>query len=209
MTVLELYNIWRKHTFFISKGFYPSSVKSIENIKNQDQLIYFEKFLKMIDRNDGMIDPDIYIAGLAEFYKGWFDPKILSSPKSIKIYQTKINILNSVNDKKEIYKGFLKSIKFVQKYCKKNEIKDFDDYVFENSNLFPTILKHYLAGSITDHFLCMIPNIKVTLKTFPKDMVDECINEFLERYNIIRNKTISIKKIRKIKDFNKFMTNLL
>jgi hypothetical protein len=211
MNALDIYNEFRKQTMFFSKGIYPKPVKNIENIKNQKQLVHFEKFAKMIEYNNGLIDWKIYIKSLADFYEGWFNPQKLTSLKSIKIYKTYIAIKNASDDPEQIYQNILESIKFVLNYCNKRNYTDFDSYVFENSHIYPTILKHFNAGSISENFLVLIPNIKMSIKSFPKDCVDEYANSFVEEYDIIRSKTINCQKVQKILsiDFNKRMNSLI
>lgn len=200
-SILDLYNEWRSECLFRKTGTWPKKVTTLANIKDQTKLVHFEKFLKTLADTDGVIDWKLYISSLASFYEGWFGPELLNSQKSIHIYKTSINIKNIEDDPDDIYVGILRSLKFVAAYCNENNLPDFDSYMLENSTIFPTILKHLSAGSITFYFLALIPNIDVTLKTFPNDVRDSCASDFLAKYKSLKNSVFSVKKIRDVRDF--------
>ena len=210
MTILDLYNEFRKQTFFVKKNIYPKPVKSLENISNQEQLVHFEKFKVMVESNAGMIDWRLYIKSLAIHYKGWFKPSKLNSLKAIKIYKTYVILENENKSGNIIYRNVLDSIKFIVNYCKENNIKNFDDYINDNITIIPTILKHHKAGSISSNFLSIIPNIKIILNSFPKDCVDQFCKPFFMEYESIRMRTIKIEQIRKIDNcLDKIIDNLI
>jgi len=208
-SVLDLYNEWRSQCLFRKTGAWPRKVLSLDNVKDQDKLVHFEKFIKTLENTDGIIDWKLYIESLASFYEGWFGPDLLNSQKSIHIYKTAINIKNIEENTEDIYLGILRSLKFVVAYCNENDLHDFDSYLFDDSTLFPTILKHLSAGSITFYFLALIPNIDVTLKAFPNDVRDSCAADFLAKYKNLKNSVFSVKKIREVRDFVGLINKLI
>ena len=200
MTPEQIYQLYHKYTFFFKNNTYPRVIENFDNAKEKDTWIYFTRCSDMIDRNAGQINPDIYVYSIAKFFEGWFDPKILTSPKGIKIYKSHVELINLNNEKEAIEKGVLHSIKFVNTFCHENNINNFNEYINHNKEIIPTLLKHYNAGSITIHFLAMIPNILYILKQSPQDVIDEYISTFKENYPNIRALFIHNEKLRNISD---------
>jgi len=208
-TLLDLYNEWRSQCLFQAKGVWPKKAQSLDNVKDKDKLIHFEKFSKTLTDTDGLIDWKLYISSLASFYCGWFGPELLNSQKSIHIYKTSINIKNVEESEDDIYAGILRSLKFIIVWCNANNIKNFDSYLFSEVTIFPPVLKHLSAGSITHYFLAIIPHIDTSLSSFPKDVVDACASDFLRKYKDLKRKVFSIKKIREISDVIKMIDALI
>jgi len=200
VTPEDIYREFHKHTVFYKTGIYPRTVKNFDKPKAKPEWVYFERLAQMVDNNAGMINYRIYIESLARHYNGWFKPALLPSMKAIKIYKIHKTIMNSTTDRELIYEGIIKSIKFIGDFCKENRIKDFDSYMYHNADYFPTMLKHFTAGSITSYFLTLIPDIKLIIRNFPQDCVEEFCEEFLIDYDLCRSKAISLPKVRKICD---------
>ena len=125
---------------------------------------------------------------------------MLAHPKGIKIYRQTVKLKNLSINPDEIYNSSLKSIKFIIQYCKENNIKQLDHYIFEDQYLIPTIAKHYLAGSICKYCVALIPNISNIIKGFPTDVSRDYFNEFISDYNSTRTLVIDNIKLRKISD---------
>lgn len=194
MNVLDAYNEWRTAVLFFSKGIRPKRSTSVDAIKTEHK-IFFEKFVQLIENNDGLIDWKLMVNSLAKFYNGWYHPKLLVSLKGMKIYKTNIKLANCSDDSSVIYSHVVESLKFVKSYCNEKNIDDFDSYLNENKTFIPTMLKHYSSGSISPYFLAMIPNIILIMNNFPKDSADEFAADFISEYSIYRSKIVRIKKL--------------
>ena len=120
ITAEMIYNECHKQMFYYSKGVYPKTIKNFNKAKEKDTWNYYERFAKMVHDNNGQIDYKLYIKSLAEFYEGFFNPKMLTHPKGIKIYRQTVKLNNLKCDKEDIYKSVLISIKYVINYCKEN-----------------------------------------------------------------------------------------
>ena len=91
-SVIEIYGEYHKQTMFAQHGFYPKPIS-----KDRDEswlkpsiVEHFKKFQELLKRNREAINWRLYIYSIAQYYKGRFDPKILSNLSGIKIYRTYI-----------------------------------------------------------------------------------------------------------------------
>lgn len=201
MNAETIYKIWHRETFK-AKGINVREVKNFDNAKSKPSWDYFENFVFFMERNNGSLDLDLYMEALAEYYKGYFNPAILGTQQSIKLYkdyvkQKKINI---ENDKADMKVEILKSIKFIVGFCKKHGLNTFDEYISHDMYLIPSLLKHYNAGSISPFFLACIDNLNIILTNFAKDAVVEYISDFEEWYYRYRIKIRGNEDCRKISD---------
>ena len=65
----------------------------------------------------------------------------------------------------------------------------------------PDLLKHYIAGSISIHFLALLEDVQAQMDCYPKD----CVNEFFKQCDVdsarfSRSKMLTNEKWRKISD---------
>ncbi len=196
----EIYSYYHSEAFKLKNGFYPKNIIDFSKIKNNPNWIYFEKFSKMVENSCNLINWRLYIKSLISFYKGYFNPKILCSQSSIKIYKTEIQLLEQDSNIKNIEKRVDESIKNIIKYMKENNFSNLNQYLLENSELFPTLSKHLYSGFISKYFLVLIPNIISIINIFPIDVKNEYFEDFLKEYEINRNKILGSSRLRKISD---------
>lgn len=194
----EIFQEWYNLHILYKKNVIPRKIKNWDNIKTKDTWSYFSRLAEIINNNNGMIDYKLYILELMKYFKGQCNPKIFCTLKGIKLYKMLISKYNTTSEPSEIYEGILKSIRFIIQYCKTNNIKTFEDYLYYNQYIIPIILIHVNAGSITYNFLTIIKDIKHILNSFPQDSVDQFLSSFLDNFDKIRQKTISIQKVCKI-----------
>lgn len=198
----QLYQQFHKYTFYFKSGEtqYPRLVENFDNIKAKPEWNAFVQCSEMLERNAGQVNGILLIYSLAKFFNGYFDPRYLIHPKGLKIYKTFIESVNNSQEKETIEKGVLKSISFVIDYCNNNNIKSFNQYIYDEYEILSTLLKHYNAGSITAHFVVMIPNILHILDGFPQDTVSSYMDDIRQHYTELRALAINNSKLRYISD---------
>lgn len=164
VTPEEIANIYHRETIFVSKGFYPRKIVNFASQKSSDNWVYFERFAVLCCQNGGQLDPDLYITALAQFYKGWFEAKLLCQRSSIKIYNNYIEKMKCVSSVSDITNQIKNSLSFIIKHMFINKLENFNSYMSNNINLVPDIAKHYYSGNVSIYFLAMIPDIEIFLK---------------------------------------------
>jgi len=137
-TILDAFNHWRSEVLFRSKGVHPRRSTSEDAIKPEYK-VFFEKFVKLVDDTDGIVDWKLYIEDMAKFHSGWFHPKSLTTQKGMKIYRTMIKTSRLSSDPDEIYAQVSASIGFIRGYCIENGIWSFDEYLDENRMFIPRL----------------------------------------------------------------------
>lgn len=187
------YAEWHFH-IMSAKGITPKRVKNFDKAREKKDWVFFEKLAMLCNRNAGGIDHTIFIRSLAEHYDGYIQPKDLATMKAIKIYKSYVRCINLENDPEAIEQSILDSFSFVTNYMYENGLTSLNQYIFENANIIPTILKHYNAGSICIHFLCCIKNFNDMLIGYPKDVVDEFLPDFSEKYRKYRPRLMASDK---------------
>lgn len=201
---------FHKQTVFHKTKSYPRRLKNPLESKYMEYENDFKNFIQFVHKNNGFVNWQLYIECLAEFYKGWFSPTILTKQKAIKIYR------NYVNERKfdNPLESVKKSLKFVFKYMLDHHINSLEEYLTENQYLIPTMAVHHSAGSISSYFLCIFKDIKSIVNSFPQDIKDEFFSNFFDDYELIRAKLLRNKTLRKIidnpyiimnKQYNKFI----
>lgn len=193
----QIYNLFHKETNLV-KGRPVKSVVNFENAKSASHWPFFVRCADFINRNSGQVDYKIYIRALAKYFNGWFDPKLLGSQQSIKIYK---NYLNQIEDEKnpEFIKGsIISSTKFVIEYCQQHNIICLDDYLNEDNLLIPTVIKHLNAGSISFYFLACIKNFNIIFESYPSDCKKDYFPNFVEKYSLFRTRIVANPELLKI-----------
>jgi len=201
---------FHKQTIFYKTGSYPRAIVNFETTKYVEHKVMFEKYVQFIYRNHGQVDWKLMIEALADFFKGWFQPMFLSSPKGIKIYRNYIREKENKTEAQSIYNEVIKSIRFLSSYIITTNLRDVDAYFQEDRYLLPTIGKHLLAGSISPFFLACIPDIKTIIQTYPKDTQAEFFESFLENLKTNKTKILKIRKLQRFSDnFYKSIKNII
>lgn len=168
----EIYQYYHRLSIYHKTGKFPRLIKNWDKPKTSSIWPYIERFANIVERSNGMINYKLFIQALFEFSNGqWFNPKLLVSPKGITIYNHYIKTINDESDPALVKKGINKSIKYIVEFCKKNNLESFEDYFYKNVNIYPPILLHYKAGSISKAFFTLIPNIDKKLANFPPDLI--------------------------------------
>ena len=200
ITTEEIYSEYRKQTIHTTKGIYPRNIVNWEKIKKKPNWIFYERCAQMINNSAGQINHKRYIKILAEHYNTIFDPKLLCSMKSIRIYRNNITISNLSNDIEEIYEQIKKSIKFITNYCIMNDINNVDEYILENRYTLPTLAKHYNSGDISEYFLNIIPD-GILKSVYPPDIFEDFFGKYSDNYKRRYKILLKDQRIRKIMDF--------
>ena len=190
----EIYQYYHKQAIFHRTGKYPKAIKNWDKIMAKQDWAFIERFAMLVQKSAGQINYKLYIKALFDFSNGQYFPlKLLTSPKGIAIYNHYIKTINDESDPEKVKQGIIRSIKHIVKFCLKNNLKSFDDYFYKNANLYPPIILHYKAGSISKAFFILIPNIEKKLKNFPADIVaDYFPEETIKNFAIDRALYISL-----------------
>ena len=203
-TAKEIYQYYHKQSIFHRTGKYPKFIKNWDKVKEKQDWPYVERFAMLVQKSAGQINYKVFINALFDFSNGQYFPlKLLISPKGIAIYNHYVKTINDESDPDKVKAGIIKSIKHIVKFCLKNNLKSFDDYFYKNANLYPPIILHYKAGSITKAFFVLIPNIEKKLKNFPEDIVaDYFPDEVLKNFPTDRTLYISLSSAMQKFAFN-------
>lgn len=196
----QLYSLYHQRIMLYTKNIIPRAIKNFDKIKQKPEWDYFEKFAKLVNSNNGQLDPKLYIDSLIDFNDGYFSFKLLSHPKGIKIYKTYIKVQNNTYDKEKIFKSVTDSLRFVAKYMKDNNIDDFYQYLNQDSYLLPTIAKHFNSGSISKQFLVLVPDILLIIDQFPIDIKRCYFDQFSNEFDSIKSLLMTYPKLKKVSD---------
>jgi hypothetical protein len=177
------------------------SIKNFDKARGRDDWSYFVSFARKCNRSAGLINARIFISVLAKHYSGWFHPKCLVSQKSIKIYKSHVKKQDLTTSDPHIKDNILKSLKYLIKYCKENDIDSFEEYFVEGMYVVPTIAKDLNSGNISKYLFACVPDAVSMLDTFPKDIKEEFFTEFIEEHSQLRMRVLS-NKDKSIKDLS-------
>ena len=181
---------------------YNLYIKSFKH--NKELLNEFQTFTDTMNRHP-MIDADVYITALADYYKGIFNPKYLNTQNSIKIYKVYIQCINNLTDINKIHVFIKQSINYVINFCKEHNISTFNEYVMYNVPLMPELLRAYACGNITAHFLACIPNFRRLTLNYDQSFVESILGDYLEAEQGYRDTIIRDKELKKITDNFKYI----
>ena len=199
----QIYSEFHKWRTWKSQKIFPKRIVNFDKIfeKNPEAKTACEKFAQFINRNNGMIDYKIFIkACILNNDNNYVNINIINNKKSIGIYKKYIKRIRESDD--ELEQRFLDSLTFVIKYCVEFNIT-FDEYCSEGAYGYPTLLKHYNAGSIDVVFLIAIPGFIYILEQYQEDIIHDFfdIDDFLkysERIAMKINLCDNFKKWKKI-----------
>jgi hypothetical protein len=195
-TTEDIYNIYNKEILLYTKNINARRITNFTKKKEHPDWQYFEIFTKRVNTSNNQINPTIYIKSLINFFDGYFNLKLLSSVKAIKIYKQYI----MENKYDNCYNDVLNSIKFIIKYMKDNNISCIDEYMLINNDIFPVFAQHFNNGSISKYFAVLIPDIKIFINNYPQDISDQFFKAFISDINDIKSHILCYPKIKKIND---------
>ena len=185
----QLYQIFHRETNLV-KGIHVRTVQNFENIKSTKHWPFFESASNLINRNNGHIDPALFIKSLAIYFNGWFNPEFLVSRKSITIYKDYIAQQEQEMSEEFIKCEIIRSIKFIALFCNEHKLNELSDYLSHDINLIPTIMKHITAGSISYYYLASLESLMMIIDSYPKDTKDDYLPNFDEKLNSFRSRLI-------------------
>ncbi len=199
MSPEELYSIFHIETNACA-GRQVRRVKNFDKAKAKDTWKYFESLSAFMYRNNGHVNPELYIRAMAQHYEGWFNPNLFGKPKSIGIYKTYINELHKNTDPAQIKKQIIDSIGFVVRYCCAKDLKNIYEYFDEDKYMIPTMLKHLHAGSISLYFLTCIDSIRTILRNYPQDCIDDYASNFDSDYKLARIRLLGAEELDELRE---------
>jgi hypothetical protein len=209
MTAEEVYALYHKE-WNRAAGRNVRAVKNFENPKAKEGWKHFELFASFIERNNGNIDPTLYMRALSEAFEGWFKPELLCKPKANMIYRKYLEELKRNTDCASIRKQIIESISFVVRYCHQKSYSDIYEYLNEDIYLIPSVLKHLHAGSLSIYFLVCFDTIKSVFQNYPQDCVREYVPNFTEEYQIARIRLLGCNDLDELrKNIDKVCNQLI
>lgn len=200
-----IYQEYYSTLIFRKTGNYPRSIKNWDKIKEKNIWPYILKFADTVKKSNGAIDYKLFVKALFEFTNGeWINPKLFTTQQGIGIYKVYLKKMENDINPESIKSGLIRSAKFVAKFCKAHNIKSFEDYLNHNSALFPSVLTHFQAGSITKPFFYLIPSIEHYLTgCYPVDIVYDMFGEKDIHMDIVTKRIFYSKKSEWIIKFDK------
>lgn len=198
-----LYEEYRRQALFKRKGVYPRAMKDFSKAKANVGWPQYERLAKLVNDNAGHLDHRVYIESLVEFFDGYVPDRLLSSQKAIRIYK---NFVAGKNLERENVKametGIIRSIKNIATYMAARGIGTFDEYLSADSHTIPPLARHYSAGSVTKHFLALVPRLELVLSQYPQDIVSEYFADVMvgREYEQLRVLLCRHDKLRRISD---------
>ena len=202
MTAEILYEEYRKLALFKRKGVYPRPMKDFAKARANAGWPHYEQLAKLVNDNAGHLDHRIYLEALVDFFDGYVPDKLLATQKAIRIYKNYVARKNLERDNvKAIELGVIRSIKNVATYMSSKGMTTLDEYVSADAHVIPPLARHYSAGSVTKHFLALVPRLDLMLNQYPQDIVTEYFGDLLGReYEQLRVSMLRHDKLRRIGD---------
>jgi hypothetical protein len=204
----DVYQVFHQETNLAS-GRRVRRVKNFSNAQSKPTWVHFIRCADWINRNRGQVDLQLYMKALADYYEGWFDPKALGGIKATRIYKTYIKDMDEQSTPEYMRQSLLRSIKFVANYCKSSELDDLSDYLSEDLNMIPTVLRHYNAKSVSMYFLAAMGDFREYAAAYPKDAVTDYIPDLEDDYPVYRMRILHNPDLKKIATNIEQLTNQL
>jgi hypothetical protein len=196
----KIYQYLHSKRIYAKTGNYGKKIKNWDKIEKKDDWLHIQKLANLIEKSGNQIDYRLLIDSLFEFSNNeWFKLNLLYSPKGIAIYKNALKKREANVNPEYIKKEIIRSVKFIVRFCKANNINEFSDYFNHNVNLFPTILSHLNSGVISKHFFELIPNVVKRIYSFPQDIRYDFFNNKEEE--MIMNKNLNLARSSWIRKF--------
>lgn len=176
----DAYNFYHSAVLYREKGVYPKRVQNFTKARSRADWIYFERFAALVKRSQGHIDPELYIGALADMFNGRFPAKMLVHPKGMKHYKLVRDQRNVEANPKIVRDGVLHSLQHVVTFMRERDLRTLDDYFDSGSIVIPDVARHLSAGSITRHFLALVPNIESRVRQYAPDVKADYFSNICE-----------------------------
>ena len=190
VTPEECYAYWHKQ-YHKYEGKIVRGVKNFNKVHQRAYWCYFEQFANLVNRNAGHLNYKLFITALADQYEGYYHPSVLMKRRSIRIYNSYIKEIEFKSTDEDIKNQLVLSLRYIIDFCKERKITKFDDYLFHDRKMIPSILKHLCAGSVSPYFLACIPSFDEVIQSYPQDMIDEYLSEFKTNYGVYRLRLVN------------------
>lgn len=197
-TAEDMYNLYHRAVLYREKGVYPGRIGNFTKARGRADWIYFERFASLVIRSQGHVDAELFITALADFFGGRFPAKMLVHPKGMKMYKSVRDQRNAESDPSLVRAGVLRSLEFIVKFMKERGLQTLDEYFELNAYIVPEAARHFSAGSVTKHFLALVPDIESIIKQYPSDIRAEYFNgigEWLPRARINAGRDEKLRKL--------------
>lgn len=190
VTPEQCYNVYHIETN-LANGRRVRAIKNFDKARKRDDWSYFVSFSQKCNRNAGILNYETFISILAKHYNGWFSPKSLISPKSIKLYKSYIRKQELSTSDESIKANILKSLKYLVKYCKENNFNSFEQYLMEGTYVVPTMAKDLNSGNVSKYLFACVSDMVSILESYPSDIRSEFFTEFIEEFSKLRLRVMS------------------
>jgi hypothetical protein len=196
----KIYQYLYSKRIYAKTGNYGKKIKNWDKIEQKEDWTHIQKLANLIEKSGNQIDYRLLIDAIFEFTNNeWFKLNLLYSPKGIAIYKNALKKREAEVNPEYIKKEITRSVKFIVRFCKANNIKEFSDYFNHNANLFPTVLAHLNSGVISKHFFELIPNVAKKIYTFPQDIRYDFFNG--KEDEMTMNKSLNLSRSSWIRNF--------
>ena len=197
-----LYEEYRRQALFKRKGVHPRPMKDFSKVRENPSWVHYVRLAKLVNDNDGHLDYRIYMEALVDFFDGFVPDRVMPTQKAIRIYKNYVTRMNCERENRDaVEAGVIRSLKNVTSFMKERGMRTFDEYASHNSSMIPTMAKHFSAGSVTKHFLALIPRLDLVLRQYPQDINDEYFADFVGReYEQLRVSLFTHDKMKRISD---------
>lgn len=163
-----------------------------------DKIVALQKLSKLFDTYSNLIQDDFFMAPHKIYSDGGYYPlEFYTTPKAIKCYTDYVKQLN-IQDPDcidSIYR-LANSLKFVTKYCIKNNLK-LTDYELNIEGTMPCFVQHLKDHNINYYTLHALSFQRPKIEF---DILEFIFPDFYQIFQITRNKFFSSTKM---KDFSK------
>ena len=174
-----------------SKGIFIRRFKNFDKHKEDvNKWVCYEKL--SIIANDYNINLNEYIPMIAKKFSGkFFHPKQLINPSNLEMWQHRNKKGEELNNSQKIVDKTLKSMKFIVKFCKDNDLRNLQEYI-EESIKGEVLGLHIATGRLSKYFLSLIPmkvlnSIKYSIEPDISNILD---NTVIKHRDALRDNTI-------------------
>ena len=198
-SIERIYNEYHKWTFYFSKGYFPKSIKNFQKaFEVEGRVDTLKKFQIFLQRNDQLVDWQIYIYSIARLTKTRYPLQYLGSLKGTKIYRDYINLTyNEEAEQQYIYDEIVRSLKNIGETLELYNV-NFEQYFQVDSAIIPLSIKQLYSGTISPYFYAAFPKefLAKTILSYQDDVYMEMFN--IDKFTFIES-SINRKRILMLK----------
>ena len=197
-----LYDEYRRQALLKRKGIHAKAMKDFSKARENPNWVHYVRLAKLVNDNGGHVDYRVYMEALVEFFDGFVPDRLMPTQKAIRIYKNYVTRMNCERNNSEgIERGVIRSLRNVAAFMRSEGLGTFDEYASHNASMIPTLAKHFSAGTVTKHFLALVPRLDLVLGQYPQDIRDEYFTGVIGgEYDQLRVSLFRQEKLKRISD---------